>query len=133
VQGDAHAGAIVADGAGGFGLPPRRALRIAGDDFAGQLLGGWKVNKPDRVVIEIVRVEEGRTRARGRNSAGGWRLATSIDGRGTGEHPDFIVWDDPHNVNDAESQVERERVIAWRAATISLRGMTRDVRETTRR
>jgi hypothetical protein len=63
------------------------------------------------------------------NSAGGWRLATSVGGRGTGEHPDFVVWDDPHNVNDVESPVERERVIAWRAATISLRGMTRDVRE----
>jgi hypothetical protein len=63
------------------------------------------------------------------NGAGGWRLATSVGGRGTGEHPDFVVWDDPHNVNDVESPVERERVIAWRAATISLRGMTRDVRE----
>jgi hypothetical protein len=63
------------------------------------------------------------------NSAGGWRLATSVGGRGTGEHPDFVIWDDPHNVNDVESQVERERVINWRAATISLRGLTRDVRE----
>jgi hypothetical protein len=63
------------------------------------------------------------------NSARGWRLATSVGGRATGEHPDFVVWDDPHNVNDVESQVERERVIAWRAATISLRGMTCDVRE----
>jgi hypothetical protein len=63
------------------------------------------------------------------NSAGGWRLATSTGGRGTGEHPDFVVWDDPHNVNDVESQVERERVSTWRAATITLRGMARDVRE----
>jgi hypothetical protein len=63
------------------------------------------------------------------NSAGGWRLATSTGGRGTGEHPDFVVWDDPHNVNDVESQVERERVLTWRAATITLRGMARDVRE----
>jgi predicted phage terminase large subunit-like protein len=79
----------------------------------------------DRVTLS----DEQNQKTKFENSSGGWRLATSIDGRGTGEHPDFIVWDDPHNVNDAESQVERERVIAWRAATISLRGMTRDVRE----
>jgi hypothetical protein len=68
-------------------------------------------------------------KARFGNTAGGWRLATSIGGHGTGEHPDFIVWDDPHNVSEVESQAERERVIDWRAATISLRGMTRGVRE----
>jgi hypothetical protein len=74
-------------------------------------------------------VDDQNEKTKFENAAGGWRLATSVGGRGTGEHPDFIVWDDPHNVNEAESQVERERVIAWRAATISLRGMTRDVRE----
>jgi hypothetical protein len=63
------------------------------------------------------------------NAAKGWRLATSVGGRGTGEHPDFFVWDDPHNVNDYESQVEREAAIQWRSATMSLRGVTRDVRE----
>jgi hypothetical protein len=79
----------------------------------------------DRVTL----VHDQNEKTKFENSAGGWRLATSIGGRGTGEHPDFIVWDDPHNVNEAESQVEREQVITWRAATISLRGMTRDVRE----
>ena len=77
--------------------------------------------------MRLVRDQNQKTKFE--NSAGGWRLATSIGGRGTGEHPDFIVWDDPHNVNEAESQVEREHVVTWRAATISLRGMTRDVRE----
>jgi hypothetical protein len=34
---------------------------------------------------------------------GGYRLATSIGGHGSGEHPDRIVCDDPHNVQQAES------------------------------
>ena len=34
---------------------------------------------------------------------GGYRLATSVGGHGTGEHPDRIVCDDPHNVQQAES------------------------------
>ncbi|HXY33977.1 MAG TPA: hypothetical protein VEI07_07095 [Planctomycetaceae bacterium] len=79
----------------------------------------------DRVQL----VDDQNQKTKFENAAGGWRIATSIDGRGTGEHPDFIIWDDPHNVNDADSPVERQRVIDWRAATISLRGMTRDVRE----
>ena len=53
----------------------------------------------DRVRI----VDDHNQMSKFENSAGGWRLATSVGGRGTGEHPDFVVWDDPHNVNDAES------------------------------
>lgn len=60
------------------------------------------------------------------NEDGGWRLATSVGGRGTGEHPDRIIIDDPHNVKEAESDVERQVAIDWFAQTVSTRGVSRD-------
>ena len=62
-------------------------------------------------------------------SAHGWRMATSIDGRGTGEHPDFIIVDDPHNVRQAESDAERLTCLRWWDATIASRGLIRGVRK----
>jgi predicted phage terminase large subunit-like protein len=62
-------------------------------------------------------------------TAGGWRLATSVGGRGTGEHPDFIVVDDPHNVVQSESDIQREAVLDWWDGTISTRGRSRGVRQ----
>lgn len=56
---------------------------------------------------------------------GGYRLATSVGGHGTGEHPDRIVCDDPHNVKEAESDVERQSTIDWWDLTMSTRGVSR--------
>jgi hypothetical protein len=42
------------------------------------------------------------------NDKGGYRIATSVQGLGTGEGGDRIVVDDPHNVLQAESQTVRE-------------------------
>ena len=64
-----------------------------------------------------------------RNTAHGWRLATSFGGRGTGEHPDFIVADDPHSADDAESDVERQSQLDWWDGTISTRGRIRGARK----
>lgn len=47
------------------------------------------------------------------NDARGYRLATSVDGAGTGEGGDIVVFDDPHNVNESESETIREGVITW--------------------
>ncbi len=47
------------------------------------------------------------------NDRTGVRLATSVDGSATGEGGDFIVVDDPHNVREAESQLQREAVLVW--------------------
>lgn len=58
----------------------------------------------------------------------GWRIATSVGGRGTGEHPDIIVADDPHKVKEAESDTERTAAIRWWDGTISSRGKIRGVR-----
>jgi predicted phage terminase large subunit-like protein len=57
--------------------------------------------------------------------AGGWRIATSVGGRGTGEHPDRIVIDDPHNAQQAQSDAERQAAINWFTQTVSTRGATR--------
>lgn len=61
-------------------------------------------------------------------TAGGWRLATSVGGRGTGEHPDFKIIDDPHNVKQAESDAERQSALDWYDLTLSARGASRDAR-----
>lgn len=60
------------------------------------------------------------------NEDGGWRLATSVGGRGTGEHPDRIIIDDPHNVKQAESELERQAALDWFQQTVSTRGISRD-------
>lgn len=57
---------------------------------------------------------------------GGWRIATSVGGRGTGEHPDRIIIDDPHNAQQAQSDLERQAAIDWFTQTVSTRGVTRD-------
>lgn len=58
------------------------------------------------------------------NTAGGYRLATSVGGHGTGEHPHFIITDDPNNVRQAESPTERQSVADWWTLTMSTRGVT---------
>jgi predicted phage terminase large subunit-like protein len=59
---------------------------------------------------------------------GGYRLATSVGGHASGEHPDRIVCDDPHNVGQAESPAERRSVLDWWDLSISTRGVARGVR-----
>jgi predicted phage terminase large subunit-like protein len=61
---------------------------------------------------------------------GGYRLATSTRGHGTGEHPDHIVLDDPHDVTGAESAAERQATLDWWDLTMSTRGVSRGVRRT---
>lgn len=58
----------------------------------------------------------------------GWRMATSVGGAGTGEHPNYIVADDPQNVNQSGSEVERQTVNDWWDGTISSRGVIHNSR-----
>lgn len=62
------------------------------------------------------------------NNRRGWRMSTSVGGRGTGEHPDVIVFDDPIKAADAEREKERASVNDWWDGTISSRGKGRGVR-----
>lgn len=56
---------------------------------------------------------------------GGWRMATSVGGRATGEHPDRRLVDDPHSSLQAQSDAERGRAIEWFDGTLSTRGVSR--------
>lgn len=63
------------------------------------------------------------------NDKKGWRIATSVGGRITGEHPDFVVVDDPHNATEALSDAKREEVVEWWNGAMSTRGVARGVRK----
>lgn len=52
-------------------------------------------------------------KARFENDQTGYRLATSVGGAATGEGGDRIVCDDPHNVQDAESDTIRTSTLTW--------------------
>jgi predicted phage terminase large subunit-like protein len=58
----------------------------------------------------------------------GWSLATSVGGAGTGEHPDYVIIDDPTTAEQARSDVERQRANDWFDQTVSTRGVIRDVK-----
>lgn len=61
-------------------------------------------------------------------TSGGWRIATSVGGRGTGEHPDRIIIDDPTNPKEAVSDADRQAANDWFDRTISTRGVSRGAR-----
>lgn len=58
----------------------------------------------------------------------GWSIATSVDGAGTGEHPDRIRIDDPLSAKQALSKIKRDAAIKWIKETIMLRGASRNAR-----
>ncbi len=56
------------------------------------------------------------------NSKTGYRIATSVDGTGTGEGGDRIVVDDPHSQKNALSDTVRKAALDWWDQTMSTRG-----------
>lgn len=56
------------------------------------------------------------------NNKNGTRLASSVGGGNTGEGGDIIICDDPHNVQEAESDVVRKGTVDWWKETMSTRG-----------
>lgn len=62
-----------------------------------------------------------KAKQRFENNKLGYRIATSVDGIGTGEGGDVLVSDDPHNVKEAESAAVREGVIRWWTETMASR------------
>jgi predicted phage terminase large subunit-like protein len=72
---------------------------------------------------DIVKITDGSNLIqRFENSAGGYRIATSVDGKLTGEGGSFIIIDDPHKADEAQSEVTRERVCDWYDQTVASRG-----------
>lgn len=51
----------------------------------------------------------------------GWRIATSVGGVGTGEHPHFLIIDDPLKASEANSEAERKKSNDWISNTVSTR------------
>ena len=47
------------------------------------------------------------------NTMMGYRLATSVDGIGTGEGGNFVICDDPNSVREAESELKRTSTNEW--------------------
>lgn len=81
-------------------------------------------DKFQRMFPEGARVAKGEdNQRRYATQQSGWRLATSVGGRGTGEHPDRKLVDDPHNVKQSESAVERQAALDWYDGTLSSRGV----------
>lgn len=58
-------------------------------------------------------------------TGGGWRMASSVGGRATGEHPSRKIVDDPHSAMQAQSDAERQRALDWFDGTLSTRGASR--------
>jgi phage terminase large subunit-like protein len=56
------------------------------------------------------------------NDRKGYRLSTSVGGRGIGEGADVIVVDDPHKAHDVFSETMRTKVLRWWSETMSTRG-----------
>jgi predicted phage terminase large subunit-like protein len=57
------------------------------------------------------------------NTAKGFRIATSVGGRATGEHPHRIIIDDPLKAQERNSEVKLKACIDWWKNTISTRMM----------
>jgi len=56
------------------------------------------------------------------NDKGGYRLAIGVGGGATGEGGDLIICDDPHKVQEANSEAILEEVTRWWDQTMSTRG-----------
>lgn len=57
------------------------------------------------------------------NNAGGEMMSSSVGGAGLGEHPSFLIIDDPIKSNDAHSEKELENVKVWWEGTVVTRGV----------
>lgn len=70
-------------------------------------------------IFELTSDQNQKTRFE--NSKTGYRIATSVGGSATGEGGDFIVVDDPHNIEERESDTIRTGVLKWWDEVMSTR------------
>ena len=56
-----------------------------------------------------------------KNDKGGWRRSSSIGGAATGFRADRLIWDDPHNVKDADSVAALQEATRWFSRTLPTR------------
>lgn len=55
------------------------------------------------------------------NDKTGWKIASSVEGLGTGERGNRIIFDDPHKIGEAESKDVRTKTVEFAANTMSNR------------
>jgi predicted phage terminase large subunit-like protein len=79
-----------------------------------------------RAATGLVLVDDQNQKTLFKNEDGGWRIASSVNGPATGEHPDRIIIDDPLTAEQARSAAERGSANDWFDSTISTRGVARD-------
>ena len=87
-----------------------KARRLIQSPFFQQHWGQYVQMQPDQ-----------NTKNRYDTKHGGYRIATSVGGIGTGEGGDTIIVDDPHNTQGALSEVKRDDCIVWWDETMSTR------------
>lgn len=73
----------------------------------------------DRWPVKML--EDQNTKTRYNTTENGWRIATSVGGQGLGEHPDFIIIDDPLTDQQAQSKIERQTALDWFDRTMATR------------
>lgn len=56
-----------------------------------------------------------------RNNKGGWRRSSSVGGASTGFRADRLIFDDPHNVKDADSAAALTEATRWFSRTLPTR------------
>lgn len=78
-------------------------------------------------LFDVKLEEDQNTKIRFNTKTGGWRIATSVGGALTGEHPDVIIIDDVITAEQAQSEPERKAANNWFDTTVSTRGVARGV------
>lgn len=75
----------------------------------------------DRWGANVTLTGDQNAKMRYENTLSGYRIATSVEGVATGEGGDAVVVDDPHSVNEVESDIKRDAVIDWWDQVMSTR------------
>lgn len=106
-----------------FGASYSEPLALRDSALTRRIIGSPKFRK----MFPATAIRRGKDEQRKyETTAGGWRLTTTVNGRGTGEHPDLIIIDDPHNVKQSESDIERQQALDWYDGTLASRGIMHD-------
>jgi predicted phage terminase large subunit-like protein len=80
-----------------------------------------KVQQGDSTELQAGVGLRNKTTLKVMNTHTGWKLASSVNGIGTGERGDRIIIDDPHNVKESESDIVRNETVRWFRESISSR------------
>lgn len=88
----------------------RKLRRLIGSDLYQKWWGDRVQISPDRDNMNVFEL-----------TRGGFSLATSVGGVGTGERGDRVKVDDPHNVRESESESVRSMTVEWFAESLTTR------------